>query len=84
MSCNSLRFLNNAFQLAYTINNTFLIGLRPFDDAHQFQFANVPIILSIFLISSLLKWPTGSLATLVESILIKIKLATVSASAELP
>ena len=60
ISCISLRFLKNAFQLAYTIYIPFLIGLRLFYDAYQFQVANVSIILFIFLISSLLKWPTGS------------------------
>ena len=71
--CISLRFLNNAFQLTFTIYMFFLIGLRPFVDAYQFQLANVSVISFMFLISSLLKWPTDSLAILIESILFKFK-----------
>jgi hypothetical protein len=77
MSCISLRFLNNAFYLAYTIYMSFPIGLRPFNDAYQFQFANVSIIHFIFFISSILKWPVISLTILIESILIKLRMAAV-------
>ena len=71
MSCIILCFLNNAFYLAYTISMPFIIGLRPFHDAHRFQFANVSITFFLFLISSLLKLPTGSLTILIEFILMK-------------
>ena len=36
-----LRVINNAFQLAYTMCMLPSIGLRPFNGAYQFQFANV-------------------------------------------
>ena len=61
ISCISLRFLNNEFQLDYTIYIPFLIGLRLFYDAYQFQFANASTIPFKFSISSLLKWPAGSI-----------------------
>jgi hypothetical protein len=78
MSCISLHFLNNAFYLAYTIHMSFTIGLRPFNDAYQFEFANVSIIPFNFLMSSLLKWLVASLIILIESILIHLRLAAVS------
>ena len=58
----------------------FPIGLRPFIDAYPFQLANVPIIPFIFLISSLVKWLTGSPTILIESILIMLRLVAVSIS----
>jgi hypothetical protein len=44
ISCISLRFLNNEFQLAYATYIPFLIGLRILYDAYQFQVANASMI----------------------------------------
>jgi hypothetical protein len=68
-------FLNNAFYLAYTICMPFPIGLRPFNDAYQMQFADVSIIIFKFIISSLLKWKRVFFTILKEFILITLRLA---------